>query len=311
MLQLRKDISRIFIIYALLLSVIESIIDSVFDGFLFVRFEQNESLIQMLLAVYVILSIATFILFTFLFTKTISKKISNEMHRQMEERNMLFANIAHDLKTPITSILGFSRALKEKDMAKEKKLQVVDTIYEKSKRTSELIDMMFYYTKLQTDGYKLQCEALDICRLTRDILASQYEMIKEYGMDLEVEIPEDKITYPLDKVEYTRVINNLLVNACIHNERGCTVLVKIEEENDKGKKKLLIVVADNGVKITSELRDTMFQAFASGDESRSSKGGSGLGLSISKSIVEKHGGNLLYVEPYNTYTKSFVIELKR
>lgn len=311
MQQLKKDISKAFIIYAFLLSVIESVIDSIFDDFLFVRYEQNERMSEILFAMYIVLCIVTFIIFSYLFTKSISKNISSEMHRQIEERNMIFANIAHDLKTPITSILGFSRALREKEMEPEKQLQVIDTIYEKSKRTSELINTMFHYSKLETDAYELQRKELDICRLTRDIVASQYEMMEEYGMELEVDIPEEVLIYLLDKVEYTRVISNLLMNACIHNESGCTILVKIEEEKDRNSKKLLVVVADNGIQINNELKDTMFDAFASGDDSRSSKGGSGLGLAISKSIVNKHGGKLMFVEPYQTYTKAFVIELKK
>jgi signal transduction histidine kinase len=311
MQQLKKDISKAFIIYAFLLSVIESVIDSIFDDFLFVRYEQNERVSQILLVTYLVLCFATFILFAYLFTKLISKKISFEMHRQIEERNMIFTNIAHDLKTPITSILGFSRALREKEIEPERQLQVVDTIYEKSKRTSQLINTLFHYSKLETDAYELQREELDVCRLTRDIVASQYEMLEEYGMELEVDIPEEIITYSIDKVEYTRVISNLLVNACIHNERGCTILVKIEEEKNKNARMLLVVVADNGIQIDVELKNTMFDAFASGDDSRSSKGGSGLGLAISKSIVKKHGGNLILVEPYKSYTKAFVIELKK
>ncbi len=308
MQQLKKAISKAFIIYALLLTVTESVIDSIFDDLLLVQYKHNDIVKYMLLAAYIVLCIGAFIFFAYLFTKSISKKISGEMHRQIEERNMIFTNIAHDLKTPITSILGFSRALKEKKMEQEKQLQLVDIIYEKSKHTSELINTMFYYSKLETDGYELRFETLDICRLTRDIVASQYEVMEERGIELEVEIPDEELIYPIDKVEYTRAVNNLLVNAYVHNKRGCSVLVRVEK--DKNTEKLLVVVADNGIQIADKLKDTLFDAFASGDESRSSKGGSGLGLAISKSIVKKHGGNLIFMEPYQNYTKAFVIVLE-
>lgn len=194
-----------------------------------------------------------------------------------------------------------------KTMEPEKQLQLMDIIYEKSKRSSELINTMFHYSKLETDRYELNCEPLDICRLTRDIVASQYEMLEEHGIELVVEIIDEELTYPLDKVEYTRAINNLLVNACVHNERGCSVLVRVDKEKDTNSERLLVVVADNGSQIEDKLKDTMFEAFANGDESRSSIGGSGLGLAISKSIVTKHGGNIVFMEPYQNYTKAFVI----
>lgn len=311
MQQLKKDISKAFIIYAFLLSVIESVIDSIFDDFLFVRYEHSGRVGQILFVFYIVLSIAVFILVSYFFTRSISKRISAEMHRQIEERNMLFANITHDLKTPITSILGFSSALKEKKMEPEKQLQLVDTIYVKSKRTSELINTLFHYSKLETDEYELRRETLDICRLSREIVASQYEMMEEYGMELEVEIPEKELLYSLDKIEYTRAMTNLLVNACIHNERGSSVLVKVERKNENNEETLLVVVADTGIQIADKLKDTMFDPFASGDESRSSKGGSGLGLAISKSIVEKHHGKLIYIEPYENYTKAFVMQFDK
>ncbi|BCN32684.1 sensor histidine kinase [Anaeromicropila herbilytica] len=308
MKQLKKDISKAFIIYAFILSIIESMIDSVFDDFLFPHYEQNDRIGQILFVAYIVISILVFILVAYLFTKAISKRIRAEMHRQIEERNVVFANITHDLKTPITSILGFSRALTEKKLEPEKQSQLVEIIYEKSKRTSELINTMFHYSKLETEMYELRREPMDICRLTREILASQYEIIEEHGILLEVDIPEEEILYPIDKIEYSRAIANLLMNACVHNQLGSTLLVRIEREMNKKVEKLLIVVADNGVPIPDKLKDTLFDAFACGDESRSSKGGSGMGLAISKSIVKKHGGNLKLVEEYQSYIKAFVIE---
>lgn len=78
-----------------------------------------------------------------------------EIQRQTDERNMLYANIAHDLKTPMTSILGYAKALGDKKVELEQSEIVIDRIYQKAKQTDEPLNMLFEYTKLQTESYPL------------------------------------------------------------------------------------------------------------------------------------------------------------
>lgn len=304
--QLKKDITKAFILFAFLLAVIESMVSSVFDDYLFVLVNQDKVMTAILIILYLSVSLGLFIVFAWLFTRNISSKINSEMHRQVDERNILYANIAHDLKTPITSILGFSQVLREKELEVGKKEQLIETIYKKSKHTANLIDAIFHYSKLEADGYQMILENLDICRLTRDIVASLYELIEENEIKLIVDIPNRAMMYCLDKLEYTRAFTNLLVNACIHNVKGGTILVKVFEEI--GRKSLQIIVADDGENIPENIKATLFEPFVNGDESRSSKSGSGLGLAIARSIVEKNNGSLKLYEPYETYTKAFIME---
>lgn len=305
MKRLKKGVSISFVLYAFLLSAIERIIEAVFEEYILIHYESFFWIFM-----YLFLSFVAIFFVAWLFTKSISKKFNVEMVRQMEDKNILFTNIAHDLRTPITSILGFSKALKEKDLEEEQQLKIADTIYTKSKQTSELIDTMFEYLKLETQGYELKFQQEDICRITRDIVASQYEMLEEYVIDLTLEIPEEKILFSLDRLEYIRVLTNLLRNVCIHNSGDFIVLVKVEEVETKNRSYIQVAVADNGMRIPEELKDSIFEAFVSGDESRSSKGGSGLGLAISKSIMKRHKGDLVLIQPYFEYTKAFVMQFE-
>lgn len=110
----------------------------------------------------------------------------------------------------------------------------------------------------------------------------------------------------LDAVQFKRVINNLLSNALRHNPSGTRVWVMAEAEDGD----IVIRVCDSGEVIPPETAKYMFEPFVLGDESRNSKGGSGLGLSIARKVVDMHGGSLiLEQEGWEAYTKAFVIRL--
>ena len=102
----------------------------------------------------------------------------------------------------------------------------------------------------------------------------------------------------------TRVITNILNNALKYNDTGTKVSVTLDEE-------YRICIADTGRNIEPELAEHIFEPFSRGDKARSTRGGSGLGLSIARKIVEMHGGKIwLRTSPKNGYTKAFIIELQ-
>lgn len=114
-----------------------------------------------------------------LFSRMVTKKINAEIQRQTDERNMLYANIAHDLKTPMTSIVGYAKALGDKKVELEQSEIVIDRIYQKAKQTDELLNMLFEYTKLQAESYPLNKMETDICRVVRSVAAGQYEALRK------------------------------------------------------------------------------------------------------------------------------------
>lgn len=117
--------------------------------------------------------------------------------------------------------------------------------------------------------------------------------------------PEAGVLADIDKAEFSRVIENLIVNAVKHNDYGIKILSKLKSTNGKIK----IIIADSGTPISKEDIDRVFEPFHSSDDSRITKNGSGLGLAIAKRIVELHHGKIFINDNIVGYTKAFVIEL--
>ncbi len=226
-----------------------------------------------------------------------------------ENRNMLFADIAHDLKTPITTISGYAKAISDGVVTDEdKKKEYISSIYEKSLKVDELISLLLEYSKLNSDEFELKTEIFDIAELLRENVARTYIDFENKGINLEVNIPENIINVEADKIQLSRVIANLLNNALKHNKSGTTVLTELLLKDDV----IEINIADDGDIIDSEIAEHIFEPFVVGDESRNSNGGNGLGLSIASKIVNMHGGTLSLKHYENQrYTKSFVISLQK
>ncbi len=221
------------------------------------------------------------------------------------ERVLLFANMAHDLKTPITSIVGFSKALSDGIIdEEEKQKQYITTINSKAVKMNDLIDRLFEYVKLESSDNQLHLENIDIAELLRNCIADIYTEYEEKKILLELDIPEVPVYKKADKLELSRVFTNLLNNVIKHNPEGIHVLVQM---NSDGK----VMIADSGELVNEELAEKLFTPFVNGDSSRRS--GSGLGLSLAYKIMQKHGGNLSFAQKSNEvpegYSKTFIVEL--
>lgn len=218
------------------------------------------------------------------------------------ERILLFANMAHDLKTPITSILGFSRALSDGLISDEaRKSEYLATIGSKAEKMNGLIDRLFEYVKLESAENLLDREDCDVAEVLRNCLADVYAEYEEKEIALEIEIPETPVVRSVDKVELSRVYTNLLDNVLKHNAGGIRVLVRMGEDGG-------VLVADSGGPLPAAVKDSLFMPFVSGDKSRSSKSGSGLGLALAAKIMRRHGGSLRLVEDVPGFTKGFSAE---
>ena len=217
------------------------------------------------------------------------------------ERTLLFANMAHDLKTPITTIIGYSKALSDGIISDEqKKLEYIDTINAKAVRMNTLIDRLFEYVKLESADNILRKEKYDITEILRNCIADFYTEYEEKGIQLEIEVPETSIIKEVDKVEISRVFSNLLNNVLKHNANGIRVLVKMNADGS-------VIIADSGEELSKELAENLFKPFVSGDSSRSSRNGRGLGLALAYKIMKKHGGDLKLVSKVDGFTKAFVV----
>ena len=232
----------------------------------------------------------------------------NQRKKLMNDKERMMADISHDLKTPITSIQGYAKALSDGIIADEDKDKYIKIIYEKSKKLTELINIFHEYSKLEHPDFNLIFEKVDLSEYLRAYIALKYEDIVESGFNIEVDIPEKEMEIKIDKVQLQRVFDNILGNSIKHNEKGTNIYVSLKEKNDIYE----IIIADDGKGISKDIANNIFEAFTVGDESRNSKQGSGLGLAIAKTIVELHEGTIeLVLAPPKELSTEFKITLKK
>lgn len=258
---------------------------------------------------------APYILGALCFAKITIKEfraIQEEREQQQRDfdkkRNLMLSDIAHDLRTPMTTVNGYAKALADGMVTDEtKKQEYLNAIQNKSVRMNELINLLFEYAKLDSEGFRLDKTKLDLCELLRENAALAYSDIEEAGMDFEVQIPEEPYYINADSIQLSRVVTNLLNNAIRHNPKGTTITLSMKEEAAG----VRVVVADDGNAIPDDISGHIFEPFAKGDSSRRS-GGSGLGLSIAKKVINMHGWDLKFVsKPDDRNTKAFVIWIKK
>ena len=221
------------------------------------------------------------------------------------KRNLMLSDIAHDLRTPITTIYGYSKAIMDGMVTDGKQQEYLMAIYNKSARMSDLTNLLFEYVKLDSEGFSLEKEDLDLSELLRENAALLFSDIEEAGMELSVDIPEKEERIVADRMQLSRCVTNLLVNAMRHNPPG----TKIELALRKQAGIWLVIVADTGEEIPEKIKDHLFDPFYKGDNSRKSGKGSGLGLSIVDKVVQMHGWQLKLEQPYGKYQKAFVITI--
>lgn len=240
------------------------------------------------------------------------KNIEKEKHMEYErKRSLMLSDIAHDLKTPITTISGYAQALRDDVVEDEqKKKQYLDAICQKSKRMDDLIGLFFEYVKIDSEGFSLHKEKIDLAELFRENIALFYSDFERKGIGVELDIPEESVIWELDRIQFSRALSNLIGNELRHVEKGKSILMKMQ--CDEEQEEVRIVLGDTGEQIEDSVAQHIFEPFVMGDSSRNSKGGSGLGLSIASKIVKMHGA-VLYLDRNSTkdYTKAFVIVLRK
>lgn len=310
--KLKKKIIRYFIFCAVGISIAESassfIFDAIMEKAVLPKFEQNPepTAVILVLAATILVSVLILAAGALVFYRLVKKAVEEESRRRASEQNMLYSCIAHDLKTPMTSVQGFAGALRDGRIKAEEQGEICDIIYLKTKHMNELVDTLSAYSKLGTEDFSLNLEDVNICTLVRDTAAMNYSDFENRGIVLEIDIPDEPIICRLDKKEFSRAVNNIIVNACKHNNSGCEVLIRVHTDGTYS----YITVADTGEAIPDEIVQTLFDPFVCGSASRTSGTGSGLGLAVSARVAEKHGMKLFLQDEIKGYTKAFVFEIK-
>lgn len=254
-----------------------------------------------------LLRMAPYLVGAFFYCRMVARKMKELLEEEKEQqkaferrRNLLLSDIAHDIKTPITTICGYSRALSEGLVAEEKRQSYLDVVYQKSLRMDELLTLLFEYVKLDSEGFALHKQQGNLAELVREMTALLYTDFEDKEIAVVTEISEEDTAFEMDQLQLGRAITNLLTNALRYGRKGGRVLVRLEDCE--------ITVADDGEPIDPDFAVHIFDPFTREDRARTSEGGSGLGLGIAKKIVEMHGGSLVLNQSFGEgYTKAFQI----
>lgn len=208
-----------------------------------------------------------------------------------QRKNDLIVYLAHDLKTPLTSVIGYLTLLRdEPQISEEMRSRYTGIALDKAERLEYLINEFFDITRFNLTNIQLEPERVNISRMLEQIGFEFHPILAEKDLKLETEIkPNVEILCDPDKL--ARVFDNLLRNAVNYSYAGTTIYLSMDYEPIKDEVK--ICVENHGKTISPDKLDRIFEQFFRLDSSRrSSTGGSGLGLAIAKEIVELHHGTI-------------------
>ena len=191
-------------------------------NFSFYELNRGQAILLFLVAFVVVLVILTpYVLGAVCFAKITIKEF-RQIQREREEeqkefdrkRNLMLSDIAHDLRTPMTTVNGYAKALADGMVVEpEKQLEYLQAIQNKSARMNYLIHLLFEYVKLDSEGFSLDRKETDLSELLRENAALIYADFEDAGMEFEIDIPEEVVSVSVDSIQFSRVITNLLNNA--------------------------------------------------------------------------------------------------
>lgn len=208
-------------------------------------------------------------------------------YRLTEETNrQLMTSLSHDVRTPLTTLLGYLDAAHRGIVTGSERDDYIETARRKAHDLKEYIDVLFDWFKLGSGEFSMHMERVDLTDLTRNILTCFIPVFEDAQMAYTVDIPEQPFSVSVDPDGYTRIMNNLIQNVLTHSHADAIRITLAKQEND-----VIVNVADNGVGIDGEDLKHIFERLYKCDRGRGGKG-SGLGLSIVRQLVEKMGGKV-------------------
>ena len=226
-----------------------------------------------------------------------AETIRNEI-REKEKlekiREGLILDISHDLKNPLTSILGYSETLiNNRDLDENEKMEYLNIINKNSYRANKLMNNLFEFSLYDNSDYKFNLIKTDVSEFIRKIIANYIPEFEHNKFEYDFDILEESYYVMMDEEKLTRAINNILDNKLKYIPIGSKIGVKTQIRE----RYFCIVLSDNGESIPKKYRESIFNPFVRIDKSRNSKtGGTGLGLSITKKIINKHNGGIRIID---------------
>ena len=207
-----------------------------------------------------------------------------------EKKDELIVYLAHDIKTPLTSMIGYLSILDEiDDMPKKKQKNYISIALDKSYRLEDLINELFDVARFNSEKIVLEKEELNLNLMLEQIIDDFYPTLRELNKSIKLNYNES-ISINGDPDKLSRVFNNLIKNAISYSKEESEIVINLKKDNNNA----IVEVINKGKQISKEKLSKIFEKFYRLDSARTSRtGGSGLGLAIAKDIVELHNGTII------------------
>ena len=211
------------------------------------------------------------------------------LQEESQRKDDLITYLAHDLKTPLTSVIGYLSLLEEvPELPRQQKEKYIKIALEKSLRLERLINEFFDITRYNLHQMVLETQSFDLSFLLRQLAEEFFPLMQQKGCSIQLQIP-DSLPIQGDPDKLARVFQNLLKNAAAYSYPNSPILLTAAEEGEQ----IRLTVENQGKTIPAYRLDSIFEKFFRLDESRSTdSGGAGLGLAIAREIVTLHNGNI-------------------
>lgn len=229
-----------------------------------------------------------------------------KIDKKLEAANskQLLSNLSHDIRTPLTSIIGYVDALNDGIITSEKEFEeFIGILSMKSKNLKDLTDQIFNVARIDADDVLMNMEYIELNSFLTNIIIDFIPQMKKAGLTFENEISEGKFMVQGDRIALTRVFQNIMKNAIQHGKDGKVIGLKSTLANDFYR----VVIWDQGKGIPKAKQQYIFERLFKVDDARKiGTSNSGLGMAIAKKLVLKHKGNIFLKSEVNKKTEFFV-----
>ena len=207
-------------------------------------------------------------------------------HQTDETNRQLMTSLSHDVRTPLTTLIGYLDAAHKGIVNGKERDDYIETARRKAHDLKEYIDVLFDWFKLGSNEFSMNIAEIDLTELTRNILIDWIPIFEDTQVGFTIDIPEQPFRVQIDPDGYMRILNNLIQNVISHSHADKIEIVLSEQNRN-----IKILLSDNGIGIDKEDLKHIFDRLYKCDKGRSEKG-SGLGLSIVHELVEKLNGTI-------------------
>ncbi|WP_010651522.1 sensor histidine kinase [Oceanobacillus massiliensis] len=215
----------------------------------------------------------------------LTKKAKADKRLTENELKQAISYISHDIRTPMTSILGYIQFLESDETSPEMRREYTSIVKKSAQRLKILLEDFFELSIIEQVDYPLKMESIKLNELILEVLLGFYEEFNQRNLEPSIIIPDNDITITADPSAVRRVIENLVLNAIRHSSGKVTIQLK------KGNSSVQLIISNSAAQLSEQDLEHIFNRFYKADQTRTGSG-TGLGLPIAKSLMEKMNGRL-------------------